>query len=81
MADNRPNIVFVLADNVGWADWSCYGGGTPTPHIDKRPSRRRGDRRRHQLGGADGAVGVPSTAAPHGQPRSRAAARPPGQTD
>jgi arylsulfatase len=35
MADVRPNIVFVLADNVGWGDWSCYGGSTPTPHIDK----------------------------------------------
>ena len=35
MPDARPNIVFVLADNVGWGDWSCYGGLTPTPHIDK----------------------------------------------
>jgi arylsulfatase A-like enzyme len=32
---DRPNIVFVLADNVGWGDWSCYGGATPTPRIDK----------------------------------------------
>jgi arylsulfatase A-like enzyme len=35
MPDSRPNIVFVLADNVGWGDWSCYGGSTPTPRIDK----------------------------------------------
>jgi arylsulfatase A-like enzyme len=35
MPDDRPNIVFVLADNVGWGDWSCYGGTTPTPRIDK----------------------------------------------
>jgi arylsulfatase A-like enzyme len=34
-ATDRPNIVFVLADNVGWGDWSCYGGSTPTPRIDK----------------------------------------------
>jgi arylsulfatase A-like enzyme len=34
-ADERPNIVFILADNVGWGDWSCYGGTTPTPEIDK----------------------------------------------
>jgi arylsulfatase len=33
--DDRPNIVFILADNVGWGDWSCYGGRTPTPRIDK----------------------------------------------
>lgn len=35
MADERPNIVFVLCDNVGWGDFSCYGGSTPTPRIDK----------------------------------------------
>ena len=37
-ADERPNIVFVLAGNVGWGDWSCYGGSTPTPRIDKLAS-------------------------------------------
>ncbi len=31
----RPNIVFILCDNVGWGDFSCYGGSTPTPRIDK----------------------------------------------
>jgi arylsulfatase len=31
---DRPNIVFVLCDNVGWGDFSCYGGLTPTPRID-----------------------------------------------
>ena len=36
--DQRPNIVFVLADNVGWGDWSCYGGATPTPRIDQLAS-------------------------------------------
>lgn len=35
MADERPNIVFILCDNVGWGDFSCYGGSTPTPRIDK----------------------------------------------
>ena len=35
MSDKRPNIVFVLADNVGWGDWSCYGGNQPTPRIDQ----------------------------------------------
>jgi arylsulfatase A-like enzyme len=34
----RPNIVFVLCDNIGWGDFSCYGGGTPTPRIDKLAS-------------------------------------------
>ena len=35
MSDGRPNIVFVLCDNTGWGDFSCYGGITPTPRIDK----------------------------------------------
>jgi len=28
MAD-RPNIVFMLADNIGWGDLSCYGNLNP----------------------------------------------------
>ncbi|NGZ10595.1 MAG: arylsulfatase [Nitrospira sp. LK70] len=31
----KPNIVFILVDNVGWGDFSIYGGTTPTPRIDK----------------------------------------------
>jgi len=31
----KPNIVFVLCDNVGWGDFGVYGGATPTPRIDK----------------------------------------------
>jgi arylsulfatase A-like enzyme len=37
-AQTRPNIVFVLCDNTGWGDFSCYGGSTPTPRIDKLAS-------------------------------------------
>jgi arylsulfatase A-like enzyme len=33
--ETRPNFVFVLCDNTGWGDFSCYGGSTPTPRIDK----------------------------------------------
>jgi arylsulfatase A-like enzyme len=32
---NQPNIVFILADNIGWGDFSCYGGSTATPRIDQ----------------------------------------------
>jgi arylsulfatase A-like enzyme len=35
MPDKRPNIVFLLCDNVGWGDFACYGGGTATPRIDQ----------------------------------------------
>ena len=34
-AADKPNIVFILVDNVGWGDFSVYGGTTPTPRIDK----------------------------------------------
>src|SRR5499427_6254881 len=35
----KPNIVFILVDNVGWGDFSCYGGTTPTPRIDTLASQ------------------------------------------
>lgn len=38
MKKTRPNIVFILCDNVGWGDFSCYGGNTATPRIDKLAS-------------------------------------------
>ncbi|MDG4825567.1 arylsulfatase [Asanoa sp. WMMD1127] len=30
----RPNILVVLADDMGWGDLGCYGSTIPTPHID-----------------------------------------------
>ena len=40
MTSDRPvNIVLVLADNLGWGELGCYGGGAlrgaPTPRIDE----------------------------------------------
>lgn len=33
--DTRPNIVLILADDMGFSDIGCYGGEIPTPNIDR----------------------------------------------
>ncbi len=33
-ADDRPNIVIVLLDDMGFSDIGCFGGEIATPHID-----------------------------------------------
>ncbi len=37
--EHKPNIVLIVADNLGWGELGCYGGGAlrgaPTPHIDR----------------------------------------------
>lgn len=42
-AQDRPNIVLVLMDNLSWGEIGAYGGGilrgAPTPNIDN-PAKR-----------------------------------------
>lgn len=34
-AEHRPNIIYILVDNWGWADIQIQGGSIPTPCINK----------------------------------------------
>src|SRR5437868_5380707 len=31
----RPNVVFILADDMGFSDLGCYGGEIATPNLDR----------------------------------------------
>jgi len=34
-AGDRPNIVLIMADDMGWSDLGCYGGEIKTPNLDR----------------------------------------------
>lgn len=33
-ASERPNVVLIMADDMGWSDIGCYGGEIDTPQLD-----------------------------------------------
>jgi len=37
-AADRPNIIFIMSDDMGFSDIGCYGGEIATPNLDKLAS-------------------------------------------
>ena len=31
----KPNVVYIMVDDLGWGDISAHGGGVATPNIDR----------------------------------------------
>ena len=37
-ASERPSIVVIMADDMGFSDLGCYGSDIETPHLDAWPT-------------------------------------------
>jgi arylsulfatase A-like enzyme len=35
LAGKRPNVIIVMADDMGWSDIGCYGSEIETPNLDR----------------------------------------------
>src|SRR5881392_4050434 len=38
-AGSKPNIIFILADDMGFSDIGCFGSEIATPNLDKLANR------------------------------------------
>ena len=45
-AMDRPNIVLILADDIGFSDFGAFGGEIETPHLDRLASNYKQNMRR-----------------------------------
>ena len=36
---SRPNVIIVMADDMGWSDIGCYGSEIETPNLDRLAKR------------------------------------------
>ena len=34
-AAERPNVIVIMADDLGFSDLGCYGGEIEPPHLDR----------------------------------------------
>ena len=39
LAGSKPNIIFILADDMGFSDIGCFGSEIATPNLDKLANR------------------------------------------
>ena len=35
VADQRPNLIIIMSDDMGYSDLGCFGGEIDTPHLDQ----------------------------------------------
>lgn len=49
-AASRPNLLLILADDMGYSDLGCYGSGIETPHLDKLAAEGQRFSRFHNTG-------------------------------
>ena len=50
-AADRPNIIVVFIDDMGYSDFSCFGGTVETQHVDRLAAEAAAGGGRREAGG------------------------------